>query len=55
MHADCLDDVFYGLGWLHAFDRPVELELTRLVAKGRTAEHLSASAELIAADTYMRR
>lgn len=55
MHADCLDDVFYGLGWLHAFDRPVELELTRLVAKGRAAEHLSASAELIAADTYMRR
>jgi penicillin amidase len=53
--ADSFDDLFYGLGWVHAFDRPVELELTRLVAKGQAAEHLEASEELIASDTYMRR
>ncbi len=48
-------DLFFGLGWVHAVDRPVELELTRLVAKGVAAEFLEASEELIAADIYMRR
>jgi penicillin G amidase len=48
-------DVFYGLGWVHAFDRGVELELTRLVAKGAIAENLEASEELIAMDITMRR
>jgi penicillin amidase len=48
-------DIFYGLGWVHAFDRGVELELTRLVAKGTIAEHLEASDELIATDIGMRR
>jgi penicillin amidase len=48
-------DIFYGLGWVHAFDRGVELELTRLVAKGAIAEHLEASEELIATDIGMRR
>lgn len=53
--AATLEDVFYGMGWLHAVDRPVALELTRLVAKGRAAEHLKGSPELVASDTYMRR
>jgi penicillin amidase len=48
-------DIFYGLGWVHAFDRGVELELTRLIAKGKAAEHLEASEELIATDIGMRR
>ncbi len=48
-------DLFFGLGWVHAYDRPVELELTRLVAKGVAAEFLEASEELIATDIYMRR
>jgi len=55
IQADEFIDLFFGLGWVHAYDRPVELELTRLVAKGRAAEHLEASDELIAADTYMRK
>jgi len=49
IQADEFIDLFFGLGWVHAYDRPVELELTRLVAKGRAAEHLEASDELIAA------
>ena len=55
VRADSFNDLFFGLGWVHAYDRPVELELTRLVAKGTAAEHLQASDELIASDMYMRR
>ncbi len=55
VRSDSLGDVFFGLGWLHAFDRPVELELTRLIAKGQAAQYLKASPELIASDVYMRR
>jgi penicillin G amidase len=53
--ADTFDDLVYGLGWVHAFDRGLELELTRLIAKGTAAEFLDGSEELIASDTYMRR
>lgn len=55
VRAKNLIDLFYGLGWVHAHDRPAELELTRLVAKGTAAEHLDASEELVASDIYMRR
>lgn len=53
--ADSFDDLYYGLGWVHAIDRPVELELTRLIAKGVAAENLEASEDLIQTDIYMRR
>jgi penicillin amidase len=53
--ADSFIDLFYGLGWVHAYDRPVELELTRLVAKGTAAGALEGSEELIASDIYMRK
>lgn len=55
VRADDFDDLAYGLGWIHAYDRGVELELTRLIAKGVAAEFLEGSDELIASDTYMRR
>jgi len=54
IQANDFIDMFYGLGWIHAFDRPMELELARLVSQGTAAEHLEASEELIAADIYMR-
>ena len=55
IRADNYDDLFFGLGWVHAYDRPVELELTRLIARGVGAEFLDGSEELVASDTYMRR
>ncbi|MHB8893681.1 MAG: penicillin acylase family protein [Candidatus Geothermincolia bacterium] len=55
IRAEEFDDLVYGLGWVHAYDRPVELELTRLIAKGVGAEFLDGTDELIASDTYLRR
>jgi penicillin amidase len=55
IQSDRFIDLFFGLGWVHAFDRPVELELTRVIAKGTAAQSLEASEELIATDIYMRR
>jgi penicillin amidase len=55
VRADSLTDLLFGLGWLHACDRPVQLELTRLVAKGLTAEFLKGDPEMVELDRYMRR
>ncbi len=46
-------DLYFGLGWIHAYDRLVAVELTRLIAKGRAAEHLDP--ELLNVDITMRR
>jgi len=50
-------DMFFGLGAVHAYDRPVEMELVRLVAKGRAAEVLGAGPDdsLLNYDKTMRR
>ncbi len=55
VQADNYQDMMYGLGWVHAYDRPLQLELTRLVAKGMASEHLPPSPELLKSDIYMRR
>lgn len=51
--AGTIPDLYYGLGWIHAYDRPVALELSRLVAKGCAAEHLDPG--LLDVDITMRR
>lgn len=51
--ADCFADMYFGLGWVHAYDRLVAMELTRLIAKGSAAEHLDAA--LLNLDITMRR
>jgi penicillin amidase len=55
VRAKDFPDMMYGLGWVQAYDRPVQLELTRLVAKGVASEHLPPSPDLIAMDKEMRR
>jgi penicillin amidase len=55
IEADSPADMFFGIGWVQAFDRPVELELTRLIAKGVASQFLEASEDLINGDIYMRR
>lgn len=53
--ADNFLDMEYGVGWVMAYDRGVQLELTRLAARGRLSEHLPPSPELIETDISMRR
>ncbi|NPV58531.1 MAG: penicillin acylase family protein [Actinobacteria bacterium] len=48
-------DAMYGLGLAQAFDRGMQMELTRLVAKGRMAEHLPPNENFIAMDKTMRK
>ncbi len=53
--AASIPDLMYGLGWVHAADRQLQILLTRIILQGRAAELLKADPGLIAADTYMRR
>ena len=48
-------DLAYGLGWVHAYDRQLQILLTRALIQGRASEKLAATPELIAVDRYMRR
>lgn len=45
--------LYYGLGWVHAYDRIMNMELSRLVAQGRGAECLDPA--LLKLDITMRR
>ena len=47
-------DAFFGLGWVHANDRQLQMLLTRTIIQGRSAEKISASEDLIEADKFMR-
>ncbi len=51
--ADNMPDLYFGLGWVHAYDRLVGMELMRLIARGQAAEHLDP--QLIKVDIAMRR
>ena len=45
----------YGLGYLHALDRPTQMEFARAVASGRSAELISDKPELFETDRFFRR
>jgi penicillin amidase len=45
----------YGLGWVHASDRQLQVLLTRVLLKGQAAEKLAGDSALIEIDRYMRR
>jgi penicillin amidase len=53
--AQSLADLARGLGWVHANDRQLQTLLTRILLKGRAAEHLKGDETLIEIDKYMRR
>src|SRR5262245_22921010 len=48
-------NVLYGLGYLHAIDRPTQLLFSRAVAGGRSAEWIADKPELIETDRFFRR
>lgn len=45
----------YGLGYLHALDRPTQMEFARAVASGRSTELISDKPELLETDRFFRR
>ncbi|NOZ03901.1 MAG: penicillin acylase family protein, partial [FCB group bacterium] len=49
------EDLCYGIGYAHAWDRLVQMELVRAIAQGRASEKFAGSEELIEIDKFMRR
>ncbi len=45
----------YGLGYLHAIDRPTQMLFSRAVAQGRATERIADNTELLEMDQFFRR
>ena len=48
-------DALYGLGFMHAVDRPTQMLFARAVASGRSAELISDTPELFETDRFFRK
>src|SRR4051794_3657627 len=53
IEADSEDDLFFGLGYVHAQDRFFQMELQRRAGQGRLSE--LAGPSQVATDTFLRR
>src|SRR5215831_12776853 len=47
-------EALYGLGYLHALDRPTQMLFARAIASGRSAELIRDREELAEADRFFR-
>ncbi len=52
--AESFLDCCYGIGWVHACDRQMQILLMRILLNGRMTEYLKNDPELIEIDKYMR-
>jgi len=48
-------DALYGLGFLHALDRPTQMLFARALAYGRSAERIADKRELLETDRFFRK
>ncbi|MCA9271290.1 MAG: penicillin acylase family protein, partial [Planctomycetales bacterium] len=48
-------DALYGLGYMHAIDRPTQMLFGRAMALGRAAERIANRPELVETDKFFRR
>lgn len=55
LQAENWYDALYGLGYLHAIDRPTQMCFARAVASGRAAERIANRPELLEMDLFLRR
>ena len=55
LRAESLRGLAYGLGWVHANDRQLQILLMRILLQGRAAEQLAGDPALVEVDRYMRR
>jgi penicillin amidase len=53
--GDDLVDLFYGMGFVHARDRGLQMILMRILGQGRAGELLDSSDEILGIDTFFRR
>src|SRR5512137_403551 len=47
-------DMFFGLGYMHAIDRQVQMWITRVIGRGQGSQHFDPSPEMIEVDKYLR-
>lgn len=52
--AGNMRDIQYGLGWVQATDRQMQVLLTRILIRGRASECLAGDAAMLEVDRYMR-
>ena len=52
--AEAEIDLHYGLGYMHAHDRQMQMWLMKIIGQGKGSELLSADEELIEIDKFMR-
>ncbi len=52
--ADNREDLCFGIGYAHGYDRSVQMMLVKEIAYGRASEKFEGSDELIEIDKYMR-
>lgn len=55
IRAKSYNDLLFGLGWAHAYDRIMAMELTRIIGRGRASELLDGSPEFVEVDRVFRR
>ncbi|HEX4148214.1 MAG TPA: penicillin acylase family protein, partial [Pirellulales bacterium] len=55
IRATSWQEALYGLGYMHAFDRPTQMLFARTVANGRSAELIADRPELLEMDRFFRR
>jgi len=55
IHAGSEADLFFGQGYIQAFDRGLQMLLTRILCQGRAGECLDSSDELLGIDIFFRK
>ena len=55
IEADSWLSCLYGLGYVHAIDRPTQILFSRAVARGTAAERIADKQDLLDTDQYFRR
>src|SRR5688572_944652 len=53
--ADNCADALYGLGFVHAMDRPTQMLFSRAVANGRTSELIADKPAMLETDRFFRK
>ena len=48
-------DALYGLGFMHAIDRPTQLLFSRVVASGQSVEQIDDNPDLLETDRFFRK
>jgi len=52
--ASCESDMYYGLGFCHAYDRGMQMLMMKILGTGTASEHLSGDDDMLEIDKFFR-